>query len=160
MRETLNLEWRQRKAGVVAYWVCPRAKAAQGFTPRTVQLWSGLDKASADLETIRTRCLVLQAELLDWMKRRESRRGLGSKRLGIIYFIRSADLVKIGFTNNLKRRLEAFTTATPQGYEVIGHVSGTALDERLWHARFKKLRVRGEWFRYTDGLAAAIQSAA
>lgn len=70
---------------------------------------------------------------------------------GTIYFVRLGDLVKIGFTTNMARRM----TVIPHE-EILGAKSGTMEDERRCHAAFKHLRVKGEWFRAAPDLLAFI----
>lgn len=71
--------------------------------------------------------------------------------LGIVYYIRFADRVKIGYTTNLRQRLHNL----PHD-EVLATEPGTLQDERARHVAFADLRVTGEWFRYEEPLVSHI----
>lgn len=73
---------------------------------------------------------------------------------GIVYFIRFRDLIKIGTTQDLTRRL----TAIPHD-ELLRTVPGGPDTEAQWHLRFRHLHVRGEWFRDEPELREAIAAA-
>lgn len=62
--------------------------------------------------------------------------------LGTVYFIRFRDMVKIGVTYDLTRRLKEL----PHD-EILGTIPGTPRDEARCHAAFAHLRHTGEWFR-------------
>lgn len=71
----------------------------------------------------------------------------------VVYLIRAANgLVKIGFTNNLARRLHNLNSASPLDLKVIGCIK-TAIAETIeaeLHERYRHLRIRGEWFQLDD----------
>lgn len=79
-----------------------------------------------------------------------ARQGFGTKP-GTIYFARSGDLIKIGFTTNLRQRLKALGVD-----HVLATTSGTMQDEKALHHRFGPHWVEGEWFRMGDDLMAHI----
>jgi hypothetical protein len=68
--------------------------------------------------------------------------------------------VKIGFTNDLNRRLTALQTSSPSPLRVLASFAGTAGDEQAMHQRFHGKRVFGEWFAWCDEIAALIESLA
>ena len=70
---------------------------------------------------------------------------------GTVYYIRFSDRVKIGYTTNLRQRLNGL----PHD-EVLATEPGTIQDERARHAAFADLRVTGEWFRYEEPLVSHI----
>lgn len=76
---------------------------------------------------------------------------------GYVYFIRNGEAIKIGFTDNIKRRLAGLQTSSHTTLELIGSVSAGALDELSIHARFAHLRIRGEWFRAEPDLMTFIK---
>lgn len=76
-------------------------------------------------------------------------------KAGTVYYLRFADRVKIGFSTNLKSRLQAI----PHD-EVLATEPGTMRQERERHAQFADLRVTGEWFRYEEPLVSHIASLA
>lgn len=67
-----------------------------------------------------------------------------------VYVIKRRDdesgLVKIGFTENLDRRLYDFSTAFPEGFDIVHKIeSGRAFEKHL-HKIFEGQRVAREWF--------------
>lgn len=75
---------------------------------------------------------------------------------GKIYFLRRADgLVKIGYTDNLKRRMSSLTRSHGT-LEVLRVINGDRRRERQIHHQFVHLNEFGEWFRATDHLIVAI----
>lgn len=79
----------------------------------------------------------------------------------VVYFIRSAGLVKIGTcrASRMEMRLADLQTGNPEPLQLLARidcVSGAALEARL-HDMWRPLHVRGEWFRLTAELAAFIE---
>lgn len=66
---------------------------------------------------------------------------------GFVYFLRCGDFVKIGYSENPKRRLLHLQTATPYDFELIGAHKGSREQEQYLHKTFAHLRHRHEWFR-------------
>ena len=66
-----------------------------------------------------------------------------------IYFIQAGDNgpIKIGVTNNVRKRLSILQTFSPQKLKLLAIIEGSYDKERLIHQIFSKLRVRGEWFK-------------
>ena len=62
-------------------------------------------------------------------------------RAGVVYFIQFGDRIKIGFTSDLKRRMQVL----PHD-KVLAVIAGTMTDERRCHEKFAHLRLTGEWF--------------
>lgn len=65
---------------------------------------------------------------------------------GFVYFIRAGDFIKIGFSDDPRKRLAALQSAHPHLLEMIGFMPGTMDDEYRIHCIFGLLHVRGEWF--------------
>ena len=67
-----------------------------------------------------------------------------------VYFLKntSSGNIKIGFTNQLKPRISALQTATPDRLELL-HVipDGTQETESALHEKFSNLLLSGEWFQ-------------
>lgn len=84
-----------------------------------------------------------------------------SRRAGFVYFMHDpvAKLIKIGFTRNVAARLAAVRSGSGRDLALLGFVHGTLEDEGRWHRRFSSARVRGEWFKATGRLLAAIGDA-
>ena len=74
-----------------------------------------------------------------------------SQRGGLVYFIRFGDRIKIGFTTDLKRRLQVL----PHDM-LLATTPGTMRDEGRLHQRFAHLRITGEWFHAAPDLLAYI----
>lgn len=73
-----------------------------------------------------------------------------------VYFLRSRDLIKIGFSDNVAARVAAQIAANPFGCEYVGYMPGGREVERHLHQKFADHRVRGEWFRENDALTRFI----
>lgn len=72
-------------------------------------------------------------------------------RPGYVYFVRLGDRIKIGYSENVARRL----TVIPHE-EVLGVVPGTREDEQGWHQLLADYRTVGEWFRAEPDVLAAV----
>jgi hypothetical protein len=68
------------------------------------------------------------------------------KANGFVYFIQGGDLVKIGYTTNIRQRLYDLQTSAPIDLVLLGLIPGTRALEKEYHKRFAAHRVRGEWF--------------
>lgn len=78
---------------------------------------------------------------------------------GFVYFIRRmarGGAIKIGFSIEPQKRLARLQTSSADMLVILGVTPGTIATEKAIHARFKHLRLRGEWFRATDDLHAYI----
>jgi hypothetical protein len=68
-----------------------------------------------------------------------------------VYFARMTvgdfDLVKIGVTIDIKKRLKSLQTGCPGELEVIGKMRGGLKMEQHLHRKFGHLRYNREWFR-------------
>lgn len=73
--------------------------------------------------------------------------------MGIVYFIRSGEYIKIGFTKNMAGRLAAMETLSPVSPVVLHQEPGTVADERAYHRHFAAQHLRREWFRHEGELA-------
>ena len=69
---------------------------------------------------------------------------------GWIYFVKAGDAiggaVKIGWSLYPEGRLLALQTGNHQELEMLGIMRGSVEDERVLHAAFSDLHIRGEWF--------------
>lgn len=85
------------------------------------------------------------------------------KQIGYVYFLQSDahELVKIGVTNNVKKRIESIQIGCPCPLVLAGIITkatwdaARALESRL-HRHFAEQRVRGEWFRLDSNTVAEI----
>ena len=75
----------------------------------------------------------------------------------VVYFVRSADFVKIGMTCDVDTRLSTLRRANPN-ITLIGIATGGLALERHLHTLFSRYRYYGEWFTACpDILALARQ---
>lgn len=66
---------------------------------------------------------------------------------GQIYFVDGGDLIKIGFTTNMDRRMKALQAHSPCRLRIILVVQGSRIREAALHEKFAHLRMHGEWFK-------------
>lgn len=71
------------------------------------------------------------------------------KHAPVIYYLRFRDMVKIGYTTNLGKRMRAI----PHD-ELLAVEPGTLRTETRRHSQFASARQHGEWFTLTPELAA------
>jgi len=65
-----------------------------------------------------------------------------------VYFVRASNgLIKIGFTRNVKRRLNAMATDASGALEIIGVMRGSRRTEERVQGMFMHLQTHGEWHR-------------
>lgn len=76
---------------------------------------------------------------------------------GHVYFIGDGTAIKIGFSENVARRLRSIQTGHHLPLKILGTIPASAIDELTVHARFAHLRLRGEWFRIDPELLAFIE---
>jgi predicted dienelactone hydrolase len=80
---------------------------------------------------------------------------------GFVYFLSSADRVKVGYSVEPARRISALSTASPFPIVVIATIPGTEAEERAIHRGLSSSRRYGEWFERTsevETLLAAVTS--
>ncbi len=77
------------------------------------------------------------------------RRNLDSSETSseVIYFMRSGDMVKIGLTGDIERRVRAIQASSPLPVDLLATVPGGLSKEWELHSRFSAHRQHGEWFR-------------
>lgn len=75
-----------------------------------------------------------------------------------IYVLRSDNLVKIGFTDNLRKRVREIIGAVPVPVEFVGHMPGDRDVEAHLHERFAATRFSGEWFVETPAMRAVFDT--
>ncbi len=71
-----------------------------------------------------------------------------------VYFVQSdaTKLVKIGYTNNVARRLKHFQLGSGDSLRVLASSIGTAMEETAFHRVFAEDSEHGEWFRPSPDL--------
>jgi hypothetical protein len=65
-----------------------------------------------------------------------------------VYFIQNeqANMIKIGFSTDVNRRLDSLQTASPHPLQLMLSVPGSLQDEHSLHRLFDSCRGHGEWF--------------
>lgn len=71
---------------------------------------------------------------------------------GFVYFARRGEIVKIGTTRHLGRRLTELTNAAGMPFDEVVAVPGSYTLESTYHQRFDGLRQLGEWFHATASI--------
>lgn len=95
----------------------------------------------------------------DWNGRpRASRKSRLYRAGGSVYFIRYGEMIKIGFTLNVAKRVVGLQSGFPSALELVHSIPGTPLDEMYLHKKFSSLKERGEWFRAEPVLLGYIES--
>jgi hypothetical protein len=74
-----------------------------------------------------------------------------------VYFLRGGDLVKIGTSNNPRRRIDEIKTGSAVELSLLQVIDGGRDVERGLHTRFADQRSHGEWFFFRDDLRAFIE---
>lgn len=75
---------------------------------------------------------------------------------GYVYYIRNAEMIKIGFSKNPWARLSSLRTSAPDA-ELVALEAGSIELEARRHLDFAHLRQKREWFRREADLAHHIQ---
>lgn len=77
----------------------------------------------------------------------------------MIYFLvnERAGAVKIGFSENVDRRVRELQAASPDRLTLLGAVPGDLADEASLHGLFAASRVRREWFLLDDGVYREVR---
>lgn len=74
-----------------------------------------------------------------------------------VYFVRAGQFIKIGFSCDVRARVDSFRIGCPYEIELLGTVLGGAKKEHEFHRRFRDLHYRGEWFRLDGELAEYVR---
>jgi len=69
-------------------------------------------------------------------------------KTAFVYLLKDCDkeLLKIGFTINLDRRLTEIKNANTNKIKLLAAFHGTKYNEKILQNRWAKLRYKGEWF--------------
>lgn len=98
--------------------------------------------------------LAKKINILSGRRRKRRHRGDGS-----IYFIQQGDNgpIKIGYTTDLLSRMDTLQTGSPYKLNLVLCFQGFVTTERELHAKFRKDRMRGEWFAPSEELMTFIE---
>ena len=75
----------------------------------------------------------------------------------MIYFIRQRNKLKIGYTEDVDRRIKELQTGSPVRLQLLKVIPGDQVLERQIHELFKEKRAQGEWFHYSGVLKACVK---
>lgn len=69
----------------------------------------------------------------------------------MIYVAKTKNFVKIGYSTNVKRRINQLQSANPEPVELVDSIPGTLELERSIHDKLSPYRCEGgnEWYRMT-----------
>lgn len=77
-----------------------------------------------------------------------------------VYFIKHRNLspIKIGYTDDLTKRIYSFNNASPYGIDVVGVIETEHAEklEKEIHDKLQQFRLNGEWFEITEEYANSI----
>jgi T5orf172 domain len=76
---------------------------------------------------------------------------------GYIYFVKSGEFIKIGYSRSLEARFHKLRTDVPVALELLHIEQGSVKQEKCFHRRFAAIRSRGEWFHHRPELLAFIE---
>lgn len=67
----------------------------------------------------------------------------------MIYFIQQGDSgpIKIGYTNNISKRINALQSSSPEKLHLLGAIEGDKDRERVLQKFFHAHKMQGEWFK-------------
>lgn len=78
----------------------------------------------------------------------------------MIYFVKSngSSYIKIGTSIDVSGRVDSLQTANPKELKVKAILNGSFQTEKGLHELFSHIRVRGEWFKWTDEMQYFIRT--
>lgn len=74
-----------------------------------------------------------------------------------VYFLSSGELIKIGRTKDIHRRISCIKTMSPLPITLLGFIQGDKSKEKAIHNKFSNIRSHGEWFFKSTDLEAFIR---
>jgi hypothetical protein len=72
----------------------------------------------------------------------------------MVYFISDGQLIKIGYSKNVNKRIKQLSTGNGRKLFLLGTIDGDKNREKEIHKQFKSSN--GEWFTVTDDLLSFI----
>lgn len=122
--------------------------------------WFLLHECMEYSTAVTTRAQIAKASVvpvLDHNQRRPYKRKLPNRSGDeFVYFLRSGDHIKIGFSRDPLRRLSNLKTAAPLGISWFAMVRGAQADEARLHEELKAHRGSGEWFVANEEVLAVL----
>lgn len=135
--------YRFRRGGLAAY-----INAAPG-TDQFLEAYAGLLKCAPDAPR------RSPGSPVDQMRRYFERREWPLQG-PYVYFVAGHGVVKIGFSSMIAERMRQLTTSSHTRLRFLAAVPGNENVERAYHSRFADDRKKGEWFRLSGAVRAAI----
>jgi hypothetical protein len=83
---------------------------------------------------------------------------LGPNHHGHVYVIGFADYVKIGWSQNVKRRIFDIQKHAPEKLVLYRLIPAKEIIERNLHRKFEHLRLHGEWFALARSLKDWVEN--
>jgi len=74
-----------------------------------------------------------------------------------LYFLKSGNAVKIGYSTNPRGRLHSLQTGCSEPAFFAKIIPGRRADEARFHKRYAEYRLRGEWFDLRGSLARYLE---
>lgn len=75
----------------------------------------------------------------------------------MIYFIKTGEAVKIGYTQDVEARLKTYRTHNPD-VTLLRVIPGDKDTEKFLHDKLKIHRTTGEWFTYNENVRSTIEA--
>lgn len=94
--------------------------------------------------------------LADALEEMEQRTEAYEESKTSVYFARSGDRIKIGFTGDLDQRMACLSAMSCQPVTLLTYVPGGREKESHFHRRFAALRLHGEWFVASESMLRFI----
>jgi hypothetical protein len=101
-----------------------------------------------------------EKDLLLLQEKTQRRNMRQKKQIRYVYFVeaQTLGLIKIGWTHDVRRRMVSLQIDCPVSIKLLGRLKESAeLTEGAIHKIFKKIRVRGEWFKDCSELRQYIK---
>jgi len=76
----------------------------------------------------------------------------------MVYFLKLNEFVKIGFSDDVLKRISQIQTSSPYKIEVMSVIHGDYDKEKELHKLFKQYRASGEWFYLSEEILDYIKS--
>lgn len=78
---------------------------------------------------------------------------------GYIYFLQHGEdgAIKIGFAKDIEKRIKQIQEISPVPLRLLAKIKGTMMKEAALHNRFKRYRLKNEWFTPASNLIEYIE---
>lgn len=93
----------------------------------------------------------------DWKAAGESFERERREKFGDLYFVTAGNAVKIGRTKRMAGRLRFIQAHNHEEVKCVAVLEGQGWREGEFHKRFRRYRLRGEWFERVPEIEAEIE---